>query len=103
MANIYVYSEAPNRGARSLAQALGATRLRKFDGMDFWMKKQRIEVNPNDVIICWGKPLPQLDGVRMLNYGKPLTQSEEMWALMNSGIPTINISSKYQPSFIPRS
>ena len=103
---IYLYSNIPSNGAKDLVQALGATRLRKFDGMDFWIKNKKIQLNPGDAIICWGRLLPELDGIKILNPGKNLSKLDEMWALVNSGIPTITIKdnvTKPSEGFIARS
>jgi hypothetical protein len=35
--------------------------------MDFWRKGKRIVPKKGDIIICWGSPLPEIDGVRVLN------------------------------------
>ncbi len=92
--NIYLYSDIPSNGARDLIASLGGTRLRKFDGMDFWRKKRRVQLNPGDVVICWGKLLPKLEGIRILNSGTNKNKVEEMWELVNAGVPTVTIGSK---------
>ena len=106
LAKIYLYSNIPSNGAKDLVHAIGATRLRKFDGMDFWIKNKKIQLSPGDAIICWGRLLPELDGIKILNPGKNLSKLDEMWALVNSGIPTITIkdnATKPSEGFIARS
>jgi hypothetical protein len=85
---IYVYSPNPSNGARDLTAALGGTRLRTFDGMDFWRRNRRIAFQPEDLIICWGAPVPELDGVRMLNHGAKMTKFSELKKLQQSGLMT---------------
>lgn len=64
---IYVY--APNRGAdaNTIARHIGAERLGRFDGIDFWSKNSRITLEPGSVIVCWGGAVGEIPGVRVIN------------------------------------
>ncbi len=85
--NIYVYSANPSNGARDLTHALDAIRLRTFDGMDFWRKGKRLSLKEGDVLICWGTPVPEMEGIRILNAGSKITKRDELKKLYNAGIP----------------
>jgi hypothetical protein len=51
---LYVYAPVKYEGTLELVKALGATRLLRYDGLDFWDKKTRMVFNPEDIIFCWG-------------------------------------------------
>lgn len=65
--SLYVYCPRLSNGAMELVDALGATRLRGFDGMDFWRKRRKVQIKDGDIIVCWGDTLPEIDDVRVLN------------------------------------
>lgn len=86
----YVYCPRLSNGALELVKALGATRLRRFDGMDFWDGKKRMKLAEGDVIICWGTTVPEFEGIRVLNAAAaPLNKKDELKALLEAGLPTI--------------
>lgn len=84
---LYVYCPRKSNGALELVGELGATRLRRFDGLDFWDKKARKRINQGDTIICWGSFLPELDGVRVLNSSDSVDKREELGILSGEGVP----------------
>lgn len=63
----YVFCPFKSQSALDLCKVLGATRLRNFDGLSFWGKRDRIDIVEGDTIVAWGTTLPALDGVRILN------------------------------------
>lgn len=83
----YVFSTNPSNGARDITQALGATRLRRFDGMNFFRKGKRIQFNPDDVLVCWGSPVSEFDGPRIINSGSHFNKYTELIKLNAAGIP----------------
>src|SRR5688572_14103869 len=88
----YVYCPRRSNGAFELVKALGAHRLRKFDGIDFWDKQKRYELKEGDIVICWGASVPEIEGVRVLNsLDQPFTAFKEWEKLMNFGVPTVSI------------
>jgi hypothetical protein len=72
--NIFVYAPRLSSVAAALTEALGAKRLRNFDGLNFWNKGKVMDIPEGAVIVNWGSRLPELDNVRVLN---PLTKSKE--------------------------
>jgi len=87
---LHVYCPRMSGGARDLVEALGANRLRNFDGMNFWRKRLKIRVREGDIIVCWGHPLPELDGVRILNGDVKLYDKlGENQVLSGANIPTV--------------
>jgi hypothetical protein len=90
---IYVYCSRGSTGAFSLAKELGATRLRRFDGMNFWDKNKRVEVPEGSVIICWGMVLPKVDGLRVLNsMDKWVNKLDQARSLIAAKVPTITVA-----------
>lgn len=88
----YVYCPRRSNGAFELVKALGADRLRKFDGIDFWDRQKRYALKEGDVVICWGATIPELDGIRVLNsVEQPFTGIAEWQKLMNFGVPVLTI------------
>lgn len=87
---IYIYCPRKSQGALELVQTLGAKRLRRFDGMDFWDKQKRFELAEGDIVVCWGAHLPELDGVKVLNaLDRVVNKSDELTKLVQAGIPTV--------------
>lgn len=98
--SVFVYCPRKSDSAYELVQALGATRLRRFDGRHFWSKNRRIAFTPQDAIICWGAQCPELEGVRVLNGGEPIpTKFEELQKLYGAGVPTIRVYRGKNPGF----
>lgn len=92
MASVFLYT--PGGKGRRLAETLEATRLKKFDGMDFWDKRTRIDLPTDAIIVNWARTQLDLDGPRLLNGGSYHTEnvSQIMRHLYNSGIKTIPAS-----------
>lgn len=89
---LYVYCPRASNGAKELVEALGGSRLRNFDGMDFWRKRQKINIKEGDTIVCWGNPLPEFEGVKLLNAGgKYVSKAEEVKLLTEAKVPTVQI------------
>lgn len=89
---MYVYCPRKSNGALELVKALGAVRLRKFDGINFWDKKKKVFPKADDSIICWGATVPDLVGIRVLNSApEPANKLKELNTLYAAGIPTIVI------------
>lgn len=87
---LYIYCPRKSDGAYELVKALEGVRLRRFDGMDFWDRTKRLELSENDVIICWGGNLPEIEGLRILNsVPKHLNKFEEVSLLAASGVPSV--------------
>lgn len=83
--NLFVYCPNPSNGARDLVKALGATRLRNFDGMDFWSKGRRLVLPPNASIVNWGGRLPlDLENAKVLNGGSLATDKLAELRLLQS-------------------
>jgi hypothetical protein len=87
---MYVYCPRPSTSAYELIKALGATRLRRFDGMDFWTRAKRVKLDPTSTIICWGASVPGFDGARIINsLDAPLNKFQEWMKLTEAGISTV--------------
>ena len=65
---IYVYAPVTTETSKALVSALGATRLVRFDGLQFLYKNKPQMFTSFDRIVCWGGHVPQLAGVPGLNY-----------------------------------
>jgi hypothetical protein len=88
---VYVYCGKQSDGARALVEALGAKRLRRFDGRDFWQGKERLKIKEGDSLICWGSSFPEIDGVKVLNSAPSLDPYTEINHLIESGIRTVEV------------
>lgn len=91
----YIYCPRPSQGALELVGALGAQRLRRFDGLDFWKRKSRVSLEAGDAIICWGAGLPEFEGVRVLNSGPKMTKLRELELLA----PVVPVPTHYAISY----
>lgn len=92
MNKVYIYCPRKSDGAFELVRGLGAKRLRRFDGLEFWNKGKRFAPEAGSAIICWGTPLPELDGVRVVNaLEKSLNKLQEATTLTGAGVPTITV------------
>lgn len=88
----FIYCARPSDGAKQLADALGAQRVRKFDGMDFWRKGRRLSVTEGDVVVCWGASFPEVEGLRLLNqHAEQPDKRNEASLLGIHKIPTIPV------------
>jgi hypothetical protein len=92
MANVFIYCPRRSQSALDLLRGLGARRLRQFDGESFWDKRRRVQVPNDSVIVCWGAPLPKINGIRMLNAVlKPMNKYQQFEAFINHGVPTVQM------------
>lgn len=90
---VYIYCPRKSQGALELVQGLGAKRLRRFDGVSFWQKHRPIELAENDIVVCWGASLPEMDGVRILNaLEKPINKVDEYKRFVTKGVPTVSVA-----------
>lgn len=95
--SIYVYCGRKSTGALELVNALGAKRLRKFDGLHFRDKTRRHNLKDGDVVICWGESVPEFDGVRVLNaLDAPLNKQNELKRLLEKGVPCVRVSTSQE-------
>lgn len=89
---LYLYAPRPDTQVRVLAMRLGATLVRRFDGMHLWLKRDRVELHPGDQIICWGYTLPEFEGVHILNaLMSPRSKSQRITDLKNLGLITLTV------------
>jgi len=65
--SVFVFAPILYKGTRELIEALDAKRLVNFDGMHFRHKGKLIEFDKNDTIISWGRCLPKLENVNVIN------------------------------------
>src|SRR6266404_2012603 len=94
----YIYCSKRSAGALDLMRVLGYSRLRKFDGLDFWDGSKRFSLGKGDVVVCWGAHLGELDGVRVLNGADfPENELKLYGALSAGGIYTY---STYMPNVV---
>jgi hypothetical protein len=99
---LFVYCPNPSNGARDLVHALNATRLRNFDGLNFWSKRTKFTLPDNAAIINWGGRLPELDGIRVLNGGgNSEDKYQELITLVNN-VRTPNVYLVPRAGAIPR-
>lgn len=77
---IYLFSPKNYIGLDALTTAIGATRLFRFDGDDFWdkAKKSRLTIPTGSTIISWGTLLPEFEGLRVLNAVERIPSKVEM-------------------------
>lgn len=100
---IYVYCRRPSDSARELVSALGATRLRRFDGQDFWQRSRRVLLEEGDVVVCWGDDFPaEIPGIHILNGADIGNKYEAACKIMNAGVPTIHVSRERPYSWTPQ-
>lgn len=96
MATTYVFCPRKSDSALELTRALNGVRLRRFDGQDFWNKRQRVRLDPGATLICWGTSVPELDGVNVVNsLDAPLNKYQE-WAKLSQHVATLSV---YKPAY----
>lgn len=93
---IYVYSRRPSDSARELVNAFNGIRLRKFDGMNFWRKRAKFKMGEGDILICWGDPVPDIKGVKILN-GADVGNKFEVAMKLSQKVPTISVHAGPNP------
>ena len=90
--SLFFYAPKRALGTNELIQALGATRLSRFDGEDFWLKNQRFVPNDGDILVCWGTSFPEIEGLRVLNaHDLPLTPAFVNNRFLMVGVPTLTL------------
>lgn len=86
---LYFYTPTITEGCLDLAKTLDAKRLYKFDGMQFLRHGRPVEFTPDDVIVCWGKHVPTIPNIVVLNnnlnYPSQLAINKRLYALDNIG------------------
>lgn len=109
---LYFYCPKQSSSAAELSNALGATRLRRFDGIDFWNKGNRIILDPGSHLVCWGTPLPSFEEIKVLNSREKVMNKLQDHEALAKVVPTItvlpidpNYSTKryLESGYIPRS
>lgn len=100
--SLYIYCPSPSQSADELIAGLEAKRLRKFDGMDFWRFGKRFKLEAGDILVCWGKPVPDIEGVRILNGGNPANRLQEMNLFVSAGLGTLPYRKGTHPSYTLR-
>ena len=100
---IYVYCNKPSTSASDLAKALNGHRLRLFDGLDFWRKGKRLVLKAGDVIIGWGSPFSEMDGIKTINEDvlKPLATMRRL-AEKGLKLPRVYNQDPGDPRYLPR-
>jgi hypothetical protein len=90
---LYFYCPRPSASAMELMGVLGATRLRRFDGIDFWNRKGRISIDPGSHLVCWGTSLANIDGIKVLNScEKSLSKCQE-YQILGGHVQVIGVVS----------
>lgn len=64
---IYIYDPLQSTTGLALVAAVKGKLLRFHDGLNFVSKGKPISFQKDDLIICWGRHVPQVAGVSMLN------------------------------------
>lgn len=79
MNSIYIYAPKNCGSGLKLAEAMGATVIRHFDGLRFWDKSKIIQLVPDSFVINWGGFIPPIQGVKVVSPALvPLTKFEEL-------------------------
>lgn len=108
---LYVYAPKRKEGLDKLVEALKATRLVQFDGIDFWAKGQRLVLENGSVVVCWGGVAAGVPGVKFVNGTMNLRRSDQLMKLGDGGIATpqllypdnnYTVESFVQAGYIPR-
>ena len=90
---VFFFCKKPGNDAKRLANNLGAKILQQFDGMCFWNRDTRIELQEKDSVICWGSHIPEIEGVRVLNAGlSDRTNFETLQLLTAHGFSTLAVA-----------
>jgi hypothetical protein len=100
---IHIYCTRPSQGALELVRVLGANRLRRFDGADFWRKNKRVQLRPGDSVICWGNTLPDVDGLKVYNGDDPGNKYSSLRKLTENGLRTVVVAThRFSDLCLPR-
>jgi len=94
--SFFVFRSQSSSGARELADNLGGSRLRRFEGGRFFRTRQSqnpVVVRPNDVIVNWGGGVIQVpQGVKTLNNTAINSKFTDAVKLKEAGVPTVEVS-----------
>jgi hypothetical protein len=88
---VYIYCKRGSDSARALADAIQGKRLRTFDGMNFFHAGKKVKFTKGDCIVAWGEPVPEFNGIRVLNGGTLPNKYKVAIKLSEAGIPTIQV------------
>lgn len=84
------------KDAELLARAIGGQRVRRFDGMHFWVKGKRLpELTVGDRIISWGGAFPDVEGLFVCNRGDVLHPYQATARLALNHVPTVPIVNRH--------
>ena len=94
--SFFVFRSQSSSGARELADNLGGSRLRRFEGGRFFRTRQSqnpVVVRPNDVIVNWGGGVIQVpQGVKTLNNTAINSKFTDAVKLKEAGVATVEVS-----------
>jgi hypothetical protein len=85
---LYIYRRRNSTGARDLAEGimLAGTVARRTKGQALR------NLQPADVVVCWGDNFAAPAGIRTLNNAAPLSKLNEARKLAQEGVPTVAVS-----------
>lgn len=96
---MYVFCPRLTPGVVDLITALGAIRLRKFDGLNFWDGHRRLGLSDlkDDAILCWGGTVPAAQvlapDMPLVINGLPFERNKlEELQILNGRVPTVYFS-----------
>jgi hypothetical protein len=90
---VFIYCPKRSADALALTISLGAKRLRRFDGEQFWDKGKQVRVPQDSTIICWGHHLPDLDGFKILNSIETHKDTYQRFQnVLSAGISTVRVA-----------
>ena len=94
--SFFVFRTQGSTGARELADALGGSRLRRFEGGRFFRTRNTpnpVTVRPGDVIVNWGGGAIQVpQGVKTLNNTAINSKFTDAQKLKAAGVATVEVS-----------
>ena len=82
--SIFIYRRASSSGARLLAEELNARRI----------KRERLMMvlpRARDLVVVWGDPIPEIQGVRYLNNVPLQSKYRDALALKAASVPTVEV------------
>lgn len=95
--SFFVFRTQGSTGARELADALGGSRVRRFDGGRFFRTRnsqQPIAIRAGDIVVNWGGGLLQgiAQGIKILNNTAINSKFTDAQTLKNAGVNTVEVS-----------
>lgn len=92
----FVFRTPSSTGARELADALGGSRLRRFEGGRFFRRREGghpVNVRNGDILVMWGSFVQGIaNGIRTLNNVAIHSKFEDAEILRRAGISTVEVS-----------